>query len=97
MADWLKILGLVAGGVAAALLVGTVVYLSIDALKKHLKQKYPNAKSAKIEKIYKSGEYNTVKAGIYDDNDNKIGTEEIQAKDYDKKTIRKGATLDLAA
>lgn len=97
MADWLKILGLVAGGVAAALLVGTIVYLSIDALKKHLKQKYPNAKSAKIEKIYKSGEYNTVKAGIYDDNDNKIGTEEIQAKDYDKKTIRKGATLDLAA
>ena len=94
---WLKILGLVAGGVAAALLVGTIVYLSIDALKKHLKQKYPNAKSAKIEKIYKSGEYNTVKAGIYDDNDNKIGTEEIQAKDYDKKTIRKGATLDLAA
>jgi hypothetical protein len=90
---WLEILGLVAG----ALLAGTIVYLPIDALKKHLKQKYPNAKSAKIEKIYKSGEYNTVKAGIYDDNNNKIGTEEVQAEDYDKKTICKGATLDLTA
>ena len=35
---WLKILGLVAGGIAAALLVGTVAYLTIDALKRHLRQ-----------------------------------------------------------
>ena len=33
---WLEILGLVAG----ALLAGTIVYLSIDALKKHLKQNF---------------------------------------------------------
>jgi hypothetical protein len=97
MASWLKIIGLVASGGVAGLLVGAVIYLSVDALQKRLKEKYPQATIAKIEKIYKSGMYNTIKAGIYDDNDSKIGVEEIKVKDYDKKTIRKGATLYLTA
>ena len=87
---WLKILGLVAGGIAAALWVGTVAYLTIDALKKH-----PNAIAAQVSSIYKSGNYNKINVNLYDNQNRHIDTEMIEAKDYDASQIREGNILYL--
>ncbi len=92
---WLKILGLVAGGIAAALLVGTVAYLTIDALKRHLRQKHPNAIAAQVSSIIKSGNYNKINVNLYDNQNRHIDTEMIEAKDYDASQIREGNILYL--
>ena len=91
----LHILGLVAAGVAGGLLVGTIAYLTIDALKNHLRQKHPNAISARVSWIYDNGNYNEVDVDLFDRNNCYIDSETIEADTYDASQIREGNILYL--